>query len=433
MSGNKQYREQFDSNAGKPADFESLFSFSGEEIVAKRRIRMYSKKNRLAAMTSAAAVIAVVSAASLTLLHTSGLNDGGGIAEMNAVTETELSSSAYARNAAESEFTLSSLISRFDYTCGVYQSNDSITPFTGMDSFLNSDIITHARVTSKTYDGEAIIYTLMLLESYNLDTVDTLPPDSLTVKSSLLPAEYSLCELQTGSEYILPLDYNPDDAEAPYSLTSPMSVPIRKTDRGWLIDASYSDFTQGAHSVVNDMTDEGYYGIGFVLDPSDESMKLKLRDFAEISENKYYHREFSNDINTTAWIYDLFNYENESLRFENVKYLINDDGTEDKTTLLLENEKYFELSPAISGTVIFAGESLTGENFVAVDISEGEFTHYTVFFTGMSEITVKQGDTVSNSIIGMCSEEPIYCRFTNSSGPVEINLYDEITEVVAIE
>ena len=42
MNGRNKYAEQFDRNAGEPADFDSLFRFEKGELIAKKRIKMHS-------------------------------------------------------------------------------------------------------------------------------------------------------------------------------------------------------------------------------------------------------------------------------------------------------------------------------------------------------------------------------------------------------
>ena len=41
MNGRNKYAEQFDRNAGEPADFDSLFRFEKGELIAKKRIKMH--------------------------------------------------------------------------------------------------------------------------------------------------------------------------------------------------------------------------------------------------------------------------------------------------------------------------------------------------------------------------------------------------------
>ena len=48
MNGRNKYAEQFDRNAGEPADFDSLFRFEKGELITKKRIKMHSSRRKKA-------------------------------------------------------------------------------------------------------------------------------------------------------------------------------------------------------------------------------------------------------------------------------------------------------------------------------------------------------------------------------------------------
>lgn len=441
MSGNMQYKNEFDKNSGKPADFDSLFRFDGEEIVAKRRIRMHSGKKRALWMTSSAAVIMAAAVFGLSWLGSSGIDSDEGVCELADVTEAQMNElSEYIEN--ESEVSLSDLLSRFDYNLAALSDDEyselieggSIAEITS-DAYKNADIIMNAQVVGKTYYGSDIMYTLYPIEYYYLQDISFEPGENIIVSSAFYHVGGAYSELQTGSEYIVALDLESDNTSiANCRMANPYAFPMRKTDHGWLVPADFSAFSENTESVINDI--DGFYDYGdLVLEKSDENMKSKLYSYCADSDKKYYYADVgTNDTNGTA-MFDLFDYSSENLDFESVKHYIKEDGSTDKTVLVLENEKYFELIPAISGEVIFIGKNVFGENIEVIQTSMvgNAAEAQTAVFVGMSEITVSVGDSVAGDIIGKCSDAPVYCRFIGMYGPIEVDIYDweDTTQVIS--
>ena len=75
MNGRNKYAEQFDRNAGEPADFDSLFRFEKGELITKKRIKMRSSRRRIAAMTITAAAVTAAAVFGLSYLNSSGTSD----------------------------------------------------------------------------------------------------------------------------------------------------------------------------------------------------------------------------------------------------------------------------------------------------------------------------------------------------------------------
>ena len=75
MNGRNKYAEQFDRNAGEPADFDSLFRFEKGELITKKRIKMRSSRRRIAAMTITAAAVTAAAFFGLSYLNSSGTSD----------------------------------------------------------------------------------------------------------------------------------------------------------------------------------------------------------------------------------------------------------------------------------------------------------------------------------------------------------------------
>ena len=112
MSRNRKYMEQFDRNAGKPSDFDSLFHFEKGELIAKRKIRVKSTRSRIAAMCSAAAVIGIAAFAALAYINTKGITSDSVMSRTTGDVSSELT--AYIEENG-SQAKLSDFVDRFEY------------------------------------------------------------------------------------------------------------------------------------------------------------------------------------------------------------------------------------------------------------------------------------------------------------------------------
>ena len=412
MSKNRRYIEQFDSHAGMPADFDSLFKSENGRIIAKRRIRMKSRKSRVVQLSAAAAAIICAAAAGLSSLDIQNNDTGISISELAQVTESDTAAfTEYVDNANQPVTTAEAfpLTDTFDYS--IYREadiNEENAVYSLSESaFANANFITYANVVSKQYtdDNSVIEYTLCTKEFFVPKEFENPPEElpmtfTLSVPVSHLPDSFG--ELQTGSEYILPLNITRLEYDT-YSFELADNIfPIRKTENGWLMSDTYSTLCGSSEHTSYDMGD-GEFEIAYIS-CTDEQMSERLVSVFDRTK-PYVHYSLPADEGTVMNAAEVFA---EGL-FENISV-----SPFDSSVLILENKEYFQLIPNISGTVIYAGRSADGQNMAVISPDSG---FAAVMFTGMSELAVSQGDYVTDGTeIGSCSYDAVYCRFIDHSG-----------------
>ena len=208
MSRNKKYIEQFDRNAGKPSDFESLFHFEKGQLMAKRRIRVRSTRSRIAAMCSAAAVIGIAALAALAYINTKGIASDTVMSRTTGDVSPELT--AYIEESSQSA-KLSSFIDSFEYevTGDLSGNNDLLWDYSAdseTQDLHSTDwqAVIRFRVASKQYTNGKIVYNVKPLEFFAEEdysaAISNYENDTITFSVPV----YDLRELQTGKEYIMP-------------------------------------------------------------------------------------------------------------------------------------------------------------------------------------------------------------------------------------
>ena len=441
MSRNRKYIEQFDRNAGKPSDFDSLFKFEKGELIAKRKIRVKSTRSRIAAMCSAAAVIGIAAFAALAYINTKGIASDTVMSRSTGDASPELT--AYIEENG-SQTMLSSFIDRFEYEVTGDRSGNAellwnYSPDTDTQNAYNTDwqTVMRFRVVSKKYTNGKIVYCIKPLECYAEEefsqTLNSLEKETITFS---VPA-YDLRELQTGKEYIMPfLAYNLANNDAVFHAYN-TGYFAEKKDKGWLIyncgvyrSELFEAMEADTEEVSDNRTGTGIYH----LESSDEKMSEKIRTFLESQNTVYYHTEFDSST-AQAKLDDIL----PKAEFEKVRYSVKETGEPDKTLLILDNEQYFSLMPNISGDVVFAGTSLNGGMCAAVELAyNGEPTEEcycrTILMSGLNELYVSTGDSIDeNTVIGVCGNEPVYMQFIDNNGmPMEIEFSYDISEETSV-
>ena len=422
MSRNKKYIEQFDRNAGKPADFDSLFRFEKNELIAKRKIKMTNNRSRFAVMCSAAAVIGIAVFAAMAYINTKGIEADSVMSKSTGNVSPELTEYIEENSPAQK---LSELTDRFEYNI----SGDSTLAseiLTNNISVIEEDDVTvdwqwilRLNVVSKEYDSSEIKYTIKPLEAYADDSfmldMEASIDGTLTVSVPIYPTER---ELQIGREYIMPLfvhTHNDDNIHHTDHLTDFFA---ERTDNGWLIydggryRSSLFDILEAdTLTVDNDTESVGKY----YLEPSDDVMNEKLISYVNTSNFAYHYQDNDADISQTV--------------------------LDDTMPMVLVNEQDFSFAPNISGTVIFAGETVNGELCAAIDLenySESDELPYckTVIISGLNELYLSTGDIIGDlgneTIIGTYSSEPVYVHFIDSNGMlIEPDISDNSSETIS--
>ena len=422
MSRNKKYIEQFDRNAGKPADFDSLFKFEKNELIAKRKIKMTNNRSRFAVMCSAAAVIGIAVFAAMAYINTKGIEADSVMSKSTGNVSPELTEYIEENSPAQK---LSELTDRFEYNI----SGDSTLAseiLTNNISVIEEDDVTvdwqwilRLNVVSKEYDSSEIKYTIKPLEAYADDSfmldMEASIDGTLTVSVPIYPTER---ELQIGREYIMPLfvhTHNDDNIHHTDHLTDFFA---ERTDNGWLIydggryRSSLFDILEAdTLTVDNDTESVGKY----YLEPSDDVMNEKLISYVNTSNFAYHYQDNDADISQTV--------------------------LDDTMPMVLVNEQDFSFAPNISGTVIFAGETVNGELCAAIDLenySESDELPYckTVIISGLNELYLSTGDIIGDlgneTIIGTYSSEPVYVHFIDSNGMlIEPDISDNSSETIS--
>ncbi len=429
MNGRNKYAEQFDRNAGEPADFDSLFRFEKGELISKKRIKMHSSRRRIAAMTITAAAVTAAAFFGLSYLNSSGTSDIS-IAELAEMSETTASLDKFLESG--SEHLLSEFIKPTDICFHAAVTADASQQDISLDE---ADIILRCRVITKNYlpenDTGRIEYELSPIEYYYADNVS--PNSTFTdimYVSSDPAADGELGEMQIGDEYIIMLNVSDEYENVQISL-SENTAPIRRTAEGWLIDSRCAELCENAVPVVNDIESES--GRTIFLEPSDDAMNEKVQYALDKSTRKYYHHtaeiasvtltDGENNVPYTSDIREIHQFSeifggSASDIFEKIR-------TEDEnggTVLVLDNEEYFKLYPHITGTVSFAGQNYEGSETVMILTASG--TARTVIFTGLSSREVNGGDQAdTETLIGQCGSEPIYIRCYDDMGQLmKINI-----------
>lgn len=422
MSRNKKYIEQFDRNAGKPADFDSLFRFEKNELIAKRKIKMTNNRSRFAVMCSAAAVIGIAVFAAMAYINTKGIESDSVMSKSTGNVSPELTEYIEGNSPAQK---LSELTDRFEYnisgdsTLAAEILTNNIGVIEEDDVTVDWQWILRFNVVSKEYDSSEIKYTIKPLEAYADDSfmldMEASIDGTLTVSVPIYPTER---ELQIGREYIMPLfvhTHNDDNIHHTDHLTDFFA---ERTDNGWLIydggryRSSLFDILEAdTLTVDNDTESVGKY----YLEPSDDVMNEKLISYVNTSNFAYHYQDNDADISQTV--------------------------LDDTMPMVLVNEQDFSFAPNISGTVIFAGETVNGELCAAIDLknySESDELPYckTVIISGLNELYLSTGDIIGDlgneTIIGTYSSEPVYVHFIDSNGMlIEPDISDNSSETIS--
>lgn len=422
MSRNKKYIEQFDRSAGKPADFDSLFRFEKNELIAKRKIKMTNNRSRFAVMCSAAAVIGIAVFAAMAYINTKGIESDSVMSKSTGNVSPELTEYIEENSPAQK---LSELTDRFEYnisgdsTLAAEILTNNISVIEEDDVTVDWQWILRLNVVSKEYDSSEIKYTIKPLEAYADDSfmldMEASIDGTLTVSVPIYPTEG---ELQIGREYIMPLfvhTHNDDDGLHTDYLTDFFA---ERTDNGWLIydggryRSSLFDILEAdTLTVDNDTESVGKY----YLEPSDDVMNEKLISYVNTSNFAYHYQDNDADISQTV--------------------------LDDTMPMVLVNEQDFSFAPNISGTVIFAGETVNGELCAAIDLenySESDELPYckTVIISGLNELYLSTGDIIGDlgneTIIGTYSSEPVYVHFIDSNGMlIEPDISDNSSETIS--
>ena len=422
MSRNKKYIEQFNRNAGKPADFDSLFKFEKNELIAKRKIKMTNNRSRFAVMCSAAAVIGIAVFAAMAYINTKGIEADSVMSKSTGNVSPELTEYIEENSPAQK---LSELTDRFEYnisgdsTLAAEILTNNISVIEEDDVTVDWQWILRFNVVSKEYDSSEIKYTIKPLEAYADDSfmldMEASIDGTLTVSVPIYPTER---ELQIGREYIMPMfvhTHNDDNIHHTDHLTDFFA---ERTDNGWLIydggryRSSLFDILEAdTLTVDNDTESVGKY----YLEPSDDVMNEKLISYVNTSNFAYHYQD--NDAAISQTVLD------------------------DTMPMVLVNEQDFSFAPNISGTVIFAGETVNGELCAAIDLenySESDELPYckTVIISGLNELYLSTGDIIGDlgneTIIGTYSSEPVYVHFIDSNGMlIEPDISDNSSETIS--
>lgn len=448
MSGSKRYKDEFDKYAGAPAEFDSLFTFHGSELRAKKRIvsRKGSKGRVLgiaaaaAVMITAGAVLAAVSSGGMptvgelspgeengetSTLDTAGRNDTAGRSRM-----------AYEGTGGLSDETEAFRVyDRFDYsvTAELKATNivmeysepardDSAKSTLTSEIMSTADIILAGTVREKSYDNAAneIIYEVCISKFYSKADITPIFSERENFMTVHCPDGFAVDaydELQIGSEYIMPVCIRHGEDEAAAELADPSGKCICKRGGNWEMDSDvYADFLEiinkAAENEVYTRADNGG-NTGIV---SDNALRSGLRLFLEESSRQYISQYSADDAETKSrTLSEVFNTDSETGGFESIRYMEND-GVTDQTTLVLENENYFVLAPDMNGTVVYAGENFLGEKMIRIKTGENNMDISSVIFAGDLKLECAAGDSIYGQVLGSCGATPVYCRVIGSDG-----------------
>lgn len=422
MSRNKKYIEQFDRSAGKPADFDSLFKFEKNELIAKQKIKTTNNRSRFAVMCSAAAVIGIAVFAAMAYINTKGIESDSVMSKSTGNVSTELTEYIEENSLAQK---LSELTDGFEYditgdsTHAAEVLTNNIGVIEEYDVTVDWQWILRFNVVSKEYGSSKIKYTIKPLEAYADDSfmlaMEGSTDGTLVVSVPIYPEER---ELQIGREYVMPLFVHTHNGDSVLHTDYLTDFFAERIDNGWLIydggryRSSLFDILEADTLAVDN--DTGAVG-KYYLEPSDDAMNEKLISYVNTSNYAYHYQD--NDAAISQTVLD------------------------DTMPMVLVNEQDFSFAPNISGTVIFAGETVNGELCAAVDLknySESDELPYckTVIISGLSELYLSTGDIIGNlgkeSVIGACSSEPVYMQLIDSSGmPIETDISGYSSETIS--
>lgn len=439
MSRNKKYIEQFDRNAGKPADFDSLFRFEKNELIAKRKIKTTNNRSRFAVMCSAAAVIGIAVFAAMAYINTKGIESDSVMSKSTGNVSPKLTEYIEENSPVQK---LSELTDGFEYdimgdsTLASEILTNNIGVIEEDDVTVDWQWILRLNVVSKEYDSSEIKYTIKPLEAYADDSfmldMEASIDGTLTVSVPIYPTER---ELQIGREYIMPLFVHTHNDDSVLHTDHLTDFFAEKTDNGWLIydggrySSSLFDILEADTLTVDN--DTGAVG-KYYLEPSDDVMNEKLISYVNTSNFAYHYQDNDAAISQISLSDIMPNAE-----FEKVRYGVTASGETDKTLLIFDNEQYFSFMPNISGTVIFAGETVNGEHCAAVELTNYDESDVpyckTILISGLNELFVSTGDTLGKeSVIGTCSNEPVYMQLIDSNGMlIEPDISDNSSETIS--
>lgn len=446
MNKNNDYKEQFDRNAGRPSDFDSLFYFDNNELIAKRRIRVKSMKRRIAAMCSAAAVIGIAAFAGLAYVDSQGIASG-------TITSRTTGDIAEAGAGALQSYTLSSLCGRFDYTVSGIDNialNEGNSEYSEASSEGQFSVI-RFNVSDKSYNSpmNTVDYSIRLIEVYSVENNSEVLSTTDDTVSFSVAMDFNAEELQIGEEYIMAFngfssELLTDNISSDFELrlTADSTTEFaRKTDNGWLIyrNSHNSKLFDALCADTLRVNDDYNHSEHYFLEASYEKMIEKLKAFLETEGTAYYHYEYVETPQLSKKMSDIL----PDAEFEKVRYLENQLGEADRTTVILDNEQYFSVNPHISAEVIYSGLSRNGELCTALRINynmadDEKFLQDSypsvILMSGLSSLNTVTGTILSgNDPIGDCSDMPVYMRVIDNNGkPVEI-IIDEKEDLTESE
>lgn len=338
MSSNK-YREQFSRNAGKPADFDSLFKFRDDKIIAKRHIRMNSNKNRNAFMISSAAVLLAGIVFGLTYLNTSGLTTEG-ITELADMPETEISDNVGMANAS-----LTDALDPFSFIKTAVSAN-VITYNTFHDDFFvgAADIVIDGRIVSKSVseqDGtEMIVYEVFPVQYFydqGIPFSKEQDKGTITVYSSQTQGALELC---IGNEYIIPCDSDNLILDTGHSF-----CPIL-TDLGWVMNKAAAEAFGTGLLMNNDIPDilgeSEYY-----IESDTKLFREKVLDYFKNSSRKYFYSPIKDEYTPETDYISSYLSVDPTETFEKAEFIV--------------NGKEFVRNPTISGKSISQDLNIYGD------------------------------------------------------------------------
>ncbi len=408
MSKHNRYIEQFEKNAGKPSDFDSLFAFEDNELIAKKRIRVRKKNGKYAAMAVSAAALVLVSAIALTTLDRMGSGESG-------ISELSTGDSITPRTASQTTdpLALSNLIdTRFEYTLSddnyIYsaESSEKITDLT-KSTYLNSDIILKGYVFKKEYDS-GITYTVYPHSYYYRheisDNCNIVTGEPIEIISTAWDYLGSYAELQTGNEYIIPVNISENEnGTLDYSYSDQSCFAIRKTEQGWMLPESFEQLAYGAETVTNDITNYFDYGNLCVVKDTYEF------DLFTALGNLFIY-EHSNVVFCPANTNELYI---SPIEFTGRSIDKSEVSADDSSVLLMTGEG--EVFSDYNQTVVYSGTNLNGELILVLSMNNDDIIG---ICSGFEKLLVESGTVITDYSIAMAElgSQPAYCRLFNENG-----------------
>lgn len=390
MSGNKKYIDEFNKNAGTPADFDSLFTFKEDRLIAKRRIRMKKNKGKLAFMVSSAAVIVAGAVFGLTYLDSRGIANEGGI---NEVPDVIMAGDSPTDEIGErADISISDIYQGFDYALskgndGIYENaSDTMKTLESANAFVDGRIV--SKYLRDEADGtQKIIYKIYPLQ-YFYEQSFSFEKNSDNDGCIIVESDHELTspfsELMIGSEYVIPLAIEGDDDERVYKLLDPSDMQIKLTEYGWIMNSEYAEIFNADVPVNNDVfinSPKAYYAYSDIQDFNTEMMNY----FKESSKKYFYSSNKESTPEAEYFIHELFDDDSGKLRFEGY----GDDGY----TVLLNSDE--EMISVMNGEVIYSGRSLHDDNLcvVAMDNKMTAVIYWAQEAQALTETTVTATDS----------------------------------------